>query len=349
MTGALKKLRKIYLCNHAGGWAYKAETILQMDEVQRDKQFDMGEHWPGRVQSCIDLDHRLMREHDKLIRESKNDEGFFYLGSNPQLLELAREYFGPRCVALRLENDFNQNCQALGDEFVKGIEQDRQAGKANRGRDVPENEVSAWARSKAWTIDLTEQLHEQGYTFDPADVEFVAFGCNWIGCGATFPIHMGRAFGLAKPVVRRFDWMNPDWSSMLMAATAVDQNLPMAENIRLFIYKTGDVTPKYGQYVAQYWEGMRGIMDQPHVVEVEFPPESVMECDVMGCPLWRARGLVGYPYQHYFGKMTMHVGCGAHTSLHATVAMTGEELGVSLSLEDFRRALLAGKVRTKPE
>ena len=345
MTTPLKQLRRIYLCTHAGAWVYQADTIAPMDERERERRFGMGEHWPGRAQQCIARDHVLIQEHEQLINDSKDDEGFFYLGSNPNLLETARKKFGPRCVALRLENDFNQNCKALGDDFVKGIEEDRRAGKANRGIDVPENEVSAWGRSKAWTIDLMMQLHEQGYTFDPADVHIVAFGCNWIGCGAAFPIHMGRAFGLAEPIERRFDWMNADWSPMLMNAQAVDQNLPMAEHIRLFIYRTADVFPTYGRYVAHYWEGMRGIMDRPHVVKVDFPHESVMECDVLGWPLWRTQGVVGYPYRCYFGEMTMHVGCGAHTSLHASVAMTDD----NTSLEDFRKALLAGKVLAKPE
>ena len=195
----------------------------------------------------------------------------------------------------------------------------------------------------AGSLGPGDRVLERGQV--PAAVEFLCLGENWVGCGATFPIHMGRAFGLARPIERRFDWMNPDWSPMLMDAEVVDQNLEMPEHIRLFVYKTAEGGPTCGRYVAQFWEGMRGIMDPPHVVEVDFPPASVMESDLMGWPICRARGLIEYPQQHFHGRMTMQVGCGAHTTHHATVAMADH----TLSLEDFRTALLAGGVEMKPE
>ncbi len=331
----------MYLCTHALSWAGRAETVLEMDDRVRERQFGMGEHWAGRAQSCVDRDLKLRDHHYALIRNARPDEGMFILESNPELTARAREHFGPRCAVCRLENNLDQNCQTLGPEFVKGLEDDRRQGEQTRGSEIPENEFSAWSRSKAWAIDLNEQLHEQGHWFDPKDVEFIGFGANWLGCAATFPIQMGRAFGLAKPIERQFDWINPDWSPMLMSADAVDQNLPIPENIRLFIFKTADVGPTYGRYVAQFWEGMHSIMDRPHIVEVDFPLETVVECDVIGWPNCRARGLVEYPYRYFHGRMSMHVGVGAHTGLYSTVAMADTKL----SLEDFRAALLAGTVR----
>jgi hypothetical protein len=234
----------------------------------------------------------------------------------------------------------SRTATALGRDFANGLEDDRRQGERTRGGEIPENEFRAWGRSKAWTIDLNEQLHEQGYRFDPNDVEFIAFGGNWLGCVATFPIQMGRAFGLAKPIERWFNGINPDWSPMLMSADLIEQNLPMPKDIRLFIFKTADIGPTYGRYVAQFWEGMHSIMDRTHVVEVDFPPKSVVECDVNGWPIWRARGLVEYPDRHFHGRMIVRAGVGAHTGLYATVAMADAKL----SLEDFRAALLAGRV-----
>ncbi len=345
MKNFLKKLRRIYLCTHALSWAAKETVLPGMDDAQRESRFGMGDHWPGRAEACLRRDQQLRENHYNLIRNARPDDGFFVIESNEELVDLARHHFGPRCVVCRLENDLEQNCRALGQEFVAGLEEDRRVGVENRRCAVPDNEFSAWGRSKAWAIDLTAQLAEQGYTFDPAAVEFLCLGENWVGCGATFPIHMGRAFGLVRPIARRFDWMNPDWSPMLMDAEAVDQNLEMPEHIRLFIYKTADRIPTCGRYIAQFWEGMRGIMDPPHVVKVQFPPASVMEADLFGWPTCRARGLVGYPQQHFHGGLTMHVGCGAHTTHYATVAMADR----TLSLEDFRTALLAGSVAVKPE
>lgn len=340
MSATRKKLRRMYLCTHALSWAQRADIVLDMEDAVRERKFGMGEHWPGRVRSCVDLDLKLRDHHYSRIRNNRPDEGMFILDSDPQLVDLARKHFGPRCAVCRLENNFDQVCAELGLDFVKGLEDDRRRGEQARGSEIPQNEFSAWGRSKAWTIDLNEQLHEQGYEFDPYDVEFLAFGENWLGCGATFPIQMGRAWGLAKPIERQFDWINPDWSPMLLSAEAVEQNLPMPGNIRLFIFKTADVGPTYGRHVAQFWEGTHGIMDRPHVVEVDFPAETVVEADVIGWPLCRARGLVEYPYRYFHGRLTMHVGVGAHTGLYSTVAMADSKL----PFKDFRAALLAGKV-----
>ena len=330
----------MYLCTHALSWASKADVLPDMDDHERNRVHDMAELWEGRVQACIERDKTLWQVHFARIRNARPDEGMLILESHPELIDLAREHFGPRCVVCRLENDLEQCCSALGGDFVKGLEDDRREGERARGGEVPENEFNVWGRSKAWTIDLNEQLRDQGYTYDPDDVEFVAFGENWLGCGATFPIQMGRAFGLNQPIDRRFDLMNADWGRMLMTAQAVDQNLPMAHNVRLFIFKTADIGPTYGRYVAQFWEGMHGIMDRHHIVEVDFPPESAVECDIMGWPLCRARGLIEYPNRYYGGPMTMHAGVGAHTEFYATLAMASPKL----PLEDFRAALLAGKV-----
>ena len=345
MMATLQKLRRIYLSTHALSWAAVESELPRMPESDRERKAGMGEHWPGRAEACLQLDSRLRQNHFELIRNAKSDEGFFVLESNPELVQFAREHFGPRCVVCRLENNLEQNCQVLGPQFARGLDEDRRLAVKNRGCEVTDVEFSAWGRSKAWTIDLTEQLHEQGYTFDPAEVEFLALGENWVGCGATFPIHMGRAFGLAHPIERRFDWMNPDWSPMLMGSEVVEQNLPMPEHIRLFIFKTAVCGPTYGRYIAQFWEGMRSIVDRPHTVLVRFPPESVMECDITGWPVCRSRGLIEYPQHHFHGEMAMHVGLGAHTAHYSTVAMADHKL----SLEEFRAALLAGEVVAKNE
>ena len=339
------KLRRIYLSTHALSWAAQEEALPGMPDSERERRFGMGDHWPGRGEDCLRLDLRLRQNHFELIRKAREDEGFFVLESNPEMVELARQHLGPRCVVCRLQNDLAQNCDVLGPEFVEGLEQDRRLAEERRGCPVPQTEFSAWGRSKAWALDLNAQLHERGYHFDPEDVEMLALGENWLGCGATFPIHMGRAFGLARPIERRFDWMNPDWSPMLMGAVAVDQNLALPEHVRLFIFRTASAGPTYGRYVAQYWEGMRGIVDPPRVVEVDFTAETVVECDALGWPLCRARGLIEYPQLFFHGPMTMHVGSGAHTPHYSTVAMASDRI----SLEEFRAALLAGTVRPKRE
>ena len=110
----------------------------------------------------------------------------------------------------------------------------------------------------------------------------------------------------------------------------------MPKQIRLFIFEAANEPPSWGGYVAQYWEGIHGIMDRPHVVEVVFPPDSVKQVNLWGVGMGRSLGLETMLH----GRIAMGVGCGGHTP-HAADLVMAE---AAVSLEDFRAALLAGKV-----
>lgn len=322
----LKMLRKIYLSVHALNWL----EITPDDPRRQTKEW---EQWPGRCKICHRYEFPLQQKYQKLIRGAKENEGIFFLPSGMKgdipLIELARKQFGPRCVVCGLVYELDYNRQTLGSDFVKALEEDKQKAIKNRGHNLTEREFIAWELSKAWAIYLKKQLELQGYTYDPATVKFVAFGEDWCGCAATFPIHMSSALGLAKPIERRFDLINPDCSPVLLKAIPVEQNLPMPEHIRLFIFKTEN-----SRYVAQYWEGMHSIIDMPHVVEVDFPPNSVEKINAYGERIDHKQ----------YGRMVMGVGCGCHTPHHPTWIMTRQNC---LAIKDLRDALLAGKVSEK--
>ena len=116
---------------------------------------------------------------------------------------------------------------------------------------------------------------------------------------------------------------------MLLEATAVEDGAIMPEHIRLYIARTKD-----GRYVAQYYEGIHGIMDHPHVVVVNFPSRSVTEVDLWGEELERRCGADSVP-----GRIILSVGCGGFTRHKASLVRAE-----TLSLKDFRSALLRGKV-----
>ena len=363
VDGNLKVLRKIYLCVHALSWI----EILPEDQRERDRQWGGGEHWPGRTETCHRLDLRLRDKQEALVREAGEDEAVFFLPTglkgNNELIELAREELGPRAILCRFGHDLGHIRDTLGAEFVKGIEEDRRAVES-AGDGVSEIEMEAWERSKAWATDLNAQIEERGYTYDPSDVSFVAFGENWVGCGAAYPIQMGRVLGLARPMERRFDLINPDWSPILLESSAVEQDLEMPGGVRLFIFRSGmthsvvdvpqyhtqhashlyagggagsETDERHGRYIGQYWEGIRGVTDPAHVVEVDFPKGSVREIDVFGVEVARSRGMWAAPNRM---PVVMSVGSGVFTPYHSTLIMAEEHL----SLEEFRAALLAGKV-----
>ena len=317
----MKQLYRIYLMPHALNW-------LEITPNDPRRKTELWEQWPGRCDICHRYEFVLKEKYYRLMSAPDESTGVFCLPSGMEgdipLIELAGKTFGPRCVVCRLGYDQEANRDALGAKFARGLDEDRQRAGAIRGN-LTQGEIAAWERSKAWVVDLRIQLEERGYTFDPKEVEFIAFGENWSGCVATFPIHMGRAFELAEPIFRRFDLINPDHSPVLMKSTAIEQNLPLPEDIRLFIFKTSE-----GRLLAEYWEGLRGLLDKPHVVTVDFPRDSVRLVDVSGKP----HG------DRACGQAVMGVGCGWHTPYGADLV----EAEPALSLEGFRKALLAGKV-----
>ena len=337
-TGPLQVLRKMYLSVHALSWGE-----LTPDDPRR-QQHNWAQ-WPERCDDGYARDLQLRPLYEQLIRNARDDEGMFWFPCsgkpNAEVLELARQHFGPRLVVW----NYGWSPDA---EFQQGLAEDRQQAIANRGPDwdkvdppsYPEGlEWVGWSGSKFYAVKFRQELEKQGYTFDPATVEFVAFGGDWSYCCATFPIHMAAAWDLAKGIDRRFDLIIADESAMYLKATPVDQNLPMPENIRLFIFKTAEEGPCWGRYVAQFWEGRHSAMDPPHVVEVEFPQGKVLEVNIFGWGPSRAFGTGGqYDYRD---RIQMSVGCGGHTPYQATLVMAYDE---SLSLEEFRAALLNGKV-----
>ena len=232
--------------------------------------------------------------------------------------------------------------ELLGDDWEQRLQQDRQQAVAKRGPNLRATEIRIWNISKAWATDLKAQLEQRGYTFDPETVEFIAFGGDWMGCCGTYPIHMARAWGLAKGITRPFDLILKDESPLFMKLELVDQNLRMSDNIDLFIFKTPNEGPTWGRYIAQYYERSHGLMDRPHVVAVNFPPKSVTEINIFGWSLARASGAF-HPDMH--GRMSMEVGYGGQVNAPPTLVMAEEKL----SLEDFRKALLAGKVSEKKQ
>ena len=273
-----------------------------------------------------------------------------------EMLDLARRHFGPRLAALedkdgyKFDRDMAYIRKLLGPDLAgalgESLHEDRQQATDRRGPGWDEGlEWACWEWSKSWTWYLNKTLADQGYTYDPETVEFEALGENWSGCAATYPIAMGRALGLAKPITRRFDLINPDYTPILLKGTMVDQNLAIPGDIRLFIFKTADEGPTWDRYAAQYYEGIHGVMDPPRVVEVDFPPNSVEEITNFGWSEERSLGI--WPREH--GPIEMKAGYGGHYHYPATWVMPlpprPEHDLRGLSLEEFRAALLAGKVK----
>ena len=338
----LTTLRRIYLACHGLSW-------VSITEEDPRRQSPRWEQWPGRCDLIHPLDFEYRLRIYQIISTARQDEGLFVLLDSEEgkkMVAHAHKYFGSRCVVM--DGGVPKPLQA---DFEKGLEEDRRRALECRVEGLTdeqfESEFAAWRRSKTWAVNLREKLRSRGYTFDPATVEFVCWGGDWRGCAATYPIQMGRAWRLANPIQRRWDLIIHDTGPLDVKSTLVVQNVHMADNVRLFVFKN-----EHGRYCAEYWEGLRCPMERPHVVALEFPPNSVRLVDLFGRTTGPKRsayydrthlGPPSRPSQSRYGRLTVNVGSGGHTFHDPEII----EAGPGLSLDDFYAALVAGKVSEK--
>lgn len=317
----LKPLQRLYLMTHALNW-------LEITPDDPRRQTATWEQWPGRCEMCYQYEQGLKEKYYKLMALADEDAGVLVLPSgmkgDPPLIELAKKTFPGRCVVCDLGDDRAANIKALGAAFGQWLDEDRRRAEKIRGTSLAPIEIAVWERSKAWAVDLKRKLEANGYTYDPETVEFIAFGEDWSGCAATYPIHIGRALGLKEPIRRRFDLINPDCTLILLKSQPMEQNIAMPEKIQLCIFKSPE-----GRWLGQYWEGLHGPYDPPHTVTVEFDRQQAQLIDHFGNP----REAVG-------GEIRMNVGCGGHTPYRADLVQAAE----GVSLDAFRQVLENGVV-----
>ena len=352
-------LRKIWLSVHSLTW-------LALPPDSRERMDRKWNQFVERIPFAYPLEQRLQREYQRVIDAAGDDEAIYFLPTHleaaDEIIEYADARLGARSMVSRVEGGAAAKERALGGNFFQGVEDDQRAAIRNRGltdgvisadqlrqdgaaRDAGTalpvgglqlTEIRGWMQAKAWGLDLLAQAESRGLEFDPATVEMEAFGGDWCYCAASFPIQIGRAMGLANPIERQFDLINPAEGPVLLQSQVVEQNIPLADNIRLFIW---EYTDSHGpRYVAQFWEGIRGIMDRTHKAVVDLPSDAAQIVNLWGFPESRARGVDTPPRQ---GPMHLSVGSGGHTPIPASIVMTDGRL----PLNEFRDALTSAEIR----
>jgi hypothetical protein len=325
-------LTTLYLSVHALSWL----EIVENDPRRKIKAW---ERWPGRSELSYQRDLQLKTKYCEIIREASKNEGTGILiipnemkkdyssKGDKELITRASESFGLRCVVLA-----DSNPHSLGQDFVCSVEEDVRNAIDTRGS-LTQNEIDAWMRAKAWAISLQQQLKDQGYFFDSSTVKIVAWGEDWTGCVATYPIFMGGVWDLAFPILRSFDLITPDESELYLKATSVVQDIPLPDNdnIRLFLHKSYD-----GIYFAEYYEGKRCLKDPGHSVILHFPEDAVSTLSVSDLLQGNTTG------EKQSGYIEAVVGCGGHTPFNPTIIVAEE----NMPFDDFYSILLSGKTRT---
>lgn len=321
----LVQLPVIYLSVHGFSW-----VGMTPDDPRR--QEPGWEQWPGRC----DLVHPLGFEYRlriyQTIRHASPDSGLLVIptGSpaNESMIEYARRYFHDRLAVCEFGYNRERFLRELGEEFRSQLERERTAAEAMRLHGVSDaafdNEFLAWERSRVWAADLKRKLEASGYTFDPETVRMICWGGDWRGCAATYPIQMARAWGLSRPIERRWDLIIHDTGPLDITADLVIGNVELPKNIRLFVYRSQE-----GLYCAEYWDGIHSPLDRPKAVEVSFPAASVRLVDVHG----RAR-------TDFIAHVTANAGTGGHTPHRPDILQADS----ALPLDDFYSALTSGSV-----
>ena len=253
------QLRKIWLSVHSLTW-------LALPPDNRERMDRKWNQFVERIPFAYPLEQKLQREYQRAIDAAGYDEAVYFLPTHfeaaDEIIEYADARLGDRSMVSRVEGGPAAKERSLGSDFFQGIEDDQRAAIRNRGLadgvltadqlrqdgasrdaspDLPPGglqatEIRGWMQAKAWGLDLLAQAESRGLEFDPATVEMEAFGGDWSYCAASFPIQIGRAMSLANPIERRFDLINPAEGPVLLQSEVVEQNIPLADNIRLFIW-----------------------------------------------------------------------------------------------------------------
>ena len=320
-----------------------------------------------RIPLAYRLEQDLQRQYQEIISNTAADEAIYFLPTGldaaDRIITYANSHMKERSIVSRVDGGAGPKEQVLGADFFDGIVEDQRAAVrirrladgivgtdelrrigVTRGSDLKlpdggllQTELRAWIQAKAWALDLISQARGRHLSFDPMTIEMEAFGGDWSYCGASYPIQIGRAMGLHDPIERRFDLMNPSEGPVLLQSTALEQNIPMPHGIRLFIW---EYTDSHGpRYVAQFWEGIRGIMDPTHHAVVDLPVSAAHAVNLWGFPESRALG-IDEPTR--LGPLRLSVGAGGHTPIHASILMTRDRV----RLEDFRHALATAEIQS---
>jgi hypothetical protein len=138
-----------------------------------------------------------------------------------------------------------------------------------------------WTPYEMWTATEARRLSEglkaecraRGLTLDPAATRILACGRAWGGCLAKYSAFMSRYLGLSQAAE-----MLPELSPF--AGTPVEcafrESLPLDRNVRLYLFQTPD-----GRPVGQFFDGLRGVAEPPHVAAVTIDRKRV---DVLTVP-----------------------------------------------------------------
>lgn len=261
----------------------------------------------------------------KLVAEKGQDEesGICIIqgsAGDPELVTLAEEHFGERCVV--------DPCDE-GPETMLLIAQDLEMTFRERGAYEQWLPYEMWSSCNArkWVEGLKKELESRGYSYDPEDVQVESFG-NWTGCYHKYSMFMGRYLGLSRPVKKHPE---PELSSLEevpMKVSRFVEDIPLDHHVQLFVFERED-----GRPMAQFFDGLRGIWEKPHIARVKVDPKGLELFTFSPNAFVKVRGASKILEDGFIAD----VGDGCHPAFTTVV-------GKDKELDEFRAALAEAEI-----
>ncbi|GDY21179.1 hypothetical protein LBMAG56_25250 [Verrucomicrobiota bacterium] len=247
----------------------------------------------------------------------KPDTAVCFLTSGPEAsatVELAKQLFGPRCIVD--PDDKSPATKAL-------LADDLTASFNQRGMISEWTPYEMWTSTNArrWTEGLKAELRRRHLTYDPARLRLVALGQQWGGCLAKYSAFMGRYLGNTRPAEIRPD-LSPYAGYPLKAIFR--QSFTLDRHVQLFLFETAD-----GRPMAQFFDGLRGVFEPPHVALV---PLASAQVDLISVPPNATQQAQPVANPIATEKIMVDVGDGCRPVLTTVI-------GKNLTYDAFRAAL----------
>lgn len=179
-----------------------------------------------------------------------------------ELVSLSQQCFGERCIV----NPYDDS-----PDTILLISQDLERTFNVRGNHEEWLPYEMWSSNNArkWAEGLKKEMKERRCSFNPEQVEVESFG-NWTGCYHKYSNFMGKYLGLSNPIKKHPE---PEFSSLLHFPMEVQQfveHIPLDHYVQLFLFKRKDGCP-----MAQFFDGLRGVWELPHIATVEINPQKI--------------------------------------------------------------------------
>jgi len=183
-------------------------------------------------------------------------------GDKP-LVQAAQEHFADRCCVDPSDN--SAETQAI-------LAQDTARGFSRRGNHGTWNVYELWSsyNARRWVEGLRAELANRGLCLSPEGLTVETFG-SWSGCHHKYSNFMTTYLGAQGPAVRHAELDLCTLKGMPMEVAEFVECVRLEYHVLMFLFRRTDGCP-----MAQFWDGLRPVWEQPHTARVHLDPSEAV-------------------------------------------------------------------------